>query len=206
MNLEEGLLMLNLTDDLKLGDGNHKIVYAHPTDKNLCVKILFKTPDTDFDREMKYRAALGNKVEKMTLLTKYFGSIDTNKGKGYLFERVIDFDGNNSKTLLEHIQNPISIEDLIDLLLNFKKVFINEKFVAAGMDPDNFLVQRISKTQRQIKIIDNIGTSAKFPILYYSDFLMAKRARKYWRRFVQEISIEHSNTITKDIAEILNER
>ncbi len=197
---------LILTDDLKLGDGNHKIVYAHPTDKNLCVKILFTTPDTDFDREMKYRAALGKKVEKMTLLTKYFGEVETNKGKGYLFERIIDFDGSNSKTLLEHIRNPKNIDDLIELLLNFKKVFINEKFVAAGMDPDNFLVQRISENERQIKIIDNIGTSAKFPILYYSDFLMAKRARKYWKRFVKEISIEYSNVITKDIAKILNER
>ena len=37
---------LNLTDDLFLGKGNHKIVYAHPTDKNICVKILFSIPDT----------------------------------------------------------------------------------------------------------------------------------------------------------------
>ena len=196
---------LILTDDLKLGDGNHKIVYAHPTDKNLCVKILFTEPDTDFDREMKYRRALGNKVEKMTLLTKYFGEVETNKGKGYLFERVIDFDGEVSKTVLDHIQKPKSIDDLIDLLLNFKKVFIAEKFVAAGMDPDNFMVQRISATERRIRIIDNIGTSAKFPILYYSDFLMAKRARKYWRRFVKEIQIEYSEVITKDIAKILLE-
>ena len=194
---------LILTEDLKLGDGNHKIVYAHPTDKNLCVKILFNTPDTDFDREMKYRNALGSKAEKMTLLTKYFGEVDTNKGTGYMFERIIDFDGKNSKTLLEHIQNPADINDLIKLLLEFKKVFINEKFVAAGMDPDNFMVQRISPTERQIKIIDNIGTSAKFPILYYSDFLMAKRARKYWKRFVKEIQIEYSEVITKEIAKTL---
>ena len=54
-----------------------------------------------------------------------------------------------------------------------------------------------------IKIIDNIGTSAKFPILYYSDFLMSKRAKKYWKRFVKEIQIEHSQVISKDIAKIL---
>ena len=195
--------LLTLTDELMLGKGNHKEVFAHPTDKKLCVKILYATPDTDFDREMKYRQALGAKAEKMTLLTKYFGEVETNRGKGYLFERVIDFDESDSKTLLEHIQNPKSIEDLTDLLLNFKKVFINEKFVAAGMDPDNFLVQRISPNERRVRIIDNIGTSAKIPILYYSDFLMAKRARKYWRRFIKEIQIEYSQVITKNIAEIL---
>ena len=196
---------LILTDDLKLGDGNHKIVYAHPTDEHLCIKILFNTPDTDFDREMKYRNALGSKVDRMTLMTKYFGEVETNKGTGYIFERIIDFDGSVSKTLLEYIQNPVDIDDLVKLLLEFKRDFIDEKFVAAGMDPDNFLVQRISPTERKVKIIDNIGTSAKFPVLYYSDFLMAKRARKYWKRFVKEISIEYSSVITKNIAKTLLE-
>ena len=196
---------LILTEDLKLGDGNHKIVYAHPNDKNLCVKILFTTPDTDFEKEMRYRQALGSRVDKMTLMTKYFGEVDTNKGKGYIFERVLDFDGSTCKTVLQHLQNPISSEDLIDLMLNFKKAYINEKFIAAGTDPDNYLVQRISPTERRVRIIDNIGTAARFPILYHSDFLMAKRARKYWKRFVKEIAIEYSNTITKEIANILLE-
>ena len=194
---------LILTDDLKLGDGNHKVVYAHPSDKTRCVKLLFTTPDADFDREMKYRRALGDKADKMTLLTKYFGEVETNKGIGYVFERVTDFDGRESRTLLEHIQNPTGTEDLIDLLLQFKRVFIDEKFIAAGMDPDNFLVQRISENERRIRIIDNIGTSAKFPILYYSDFLMEKRAWKYWRRFVKEIRLEHAEVITEAIASTL---
>ena len=195
--------ILTLTDELFLGKGNHKEVYMHPINKSICVKILYKTPDTDFDREMKYRHALGKRAEEMTLLTKYFGTAETNKGTGYLFENVLDFDGQRSKTLLEHLENPQSTEDLIKLLLDFKKVFIEEKFVAAGMDPDNFLVQRISTTERKIRIIDNIGTSATFPILYYSDFLMSKRAKKYWKRFVKEIQIDHSEVITRKIAEIL---
>ena len=202
MSTDEKLI---LTDDLKLGDGNHKVVYAHPSDRNLCVKLLFTTPDSDFDREMKYRRALGKRAESMTLLTKYYGEIETNLGVGYVFERVIDFDGNNSRTVLDHIQNPRDTNDLIDLLLQFKRAFIGERFVAAGMDPDNFMVRRISERERRIKIIDNIGTSAKFPILYYSDFLMEKRARKYWRRFVQEIRLEYSEVITEAIARKLLE-
>ena len=196
---------LILTDDLKLGEGNHKVVYAHPADKTLCVKLLLTTPDSDFDREMKYRRALGKKAESMTLLTKYYGEVETTLGVGYVFERVIDFDGRDSRTVLDHIQNPRDTDDLIDLLLQFKRAFIGERFVAAGMDPDNFMVQRISERERRIKIIDNIGTSAKFPILYYSEFLMEKRARKYWRRFVQEIRLEHSAVITDAIARTLLE-
>lgn len=190
---------LILTNDLFLSKGNHKEVYTHPDDKNLCIKILYVTHDSDFEREMKYRRALGSKADKMTLLTKYFGTVDTNMGTGYVFENVFDFDGSECKTVLDHIQNPVSVDDLTDLLVNFKQTFINEKFIAAGMDPKNFLVQRLSSNERRVRIIDNIGTSAKFPIVYYSSFLMVKRARKYWRRFVREIQMEFSNTINGDI-------
>ena len=196
---------LILTDDLFLGRGNHKEVFIHPNDKRRCVKLLYTIPDEDFDREMRYRRALGKRVDTMTLLTKYYGEVDTNRGRGFVFERVIDFDGAESKTVLDHLNNPKSIDDLLDILLNFKRQFINEKFAAAGMDPDNFLVQRTSPTERLVRIIDNVGTSARVPILYYSDFLMARRAKKYWRRFVREIQLEHGEIIIADIAKHLLE-
>lgn len=196
---------LILTDDLFLGRGNHKEVYIDPVDKNLCVKLLFVEPDEDFEREMRYRRALGKRVDSMTLLTKYYGAVDTNRGRGYVFERVLDFDGAESETLLNHIENPSSSDDLIDILLHFKAQFIGEKFIAAGMDPDNFMVQRISPTERLVRVIDNIGTSARLPILYYSDFLMERRAKKYWRRFVKEIRFDHGDVITGEIANLLLE-
>ena len=192
--------LLSLTDELILSKGKHKVVYLHPFNDKLCIKILNNISDTDFDREMKYRHALGSKADKMSLLTKYFGEIETNRGKGYIFERVFNFDGSDCKTIQDHLQNPESIDDLTELLLSFKKVFIDEKFVTAGMNPKNFLVQRLSPIKRQVRIIGKIGTAAKIPILYYSDFLMIKRARKYWRRFVKEISIEYSEIITRDVA------
>lgn len=194
---------LILTDDLFLGKGNHKEVYIHPADKNLCVKILYVEPDEDFEREMRYRRALGKRADSMTLLTKYFGEVDTNKGRGYIFENVIDFDGSQSRTLLDWLTAPDSIGSLVKGLLDFKRDFIGQKFAAAGMDPDNFLVQRTSPSARRIRIIDNIGTSARVPLLYYSDFLMARRAKKYWKRFVREIQLEHGNIITAAIAQLL---
>lgn len=194
---------LILTDDLFLGRGNHKEVYIDPADNNLCVKLLFTEPDEDFDREMRYRRALGDRINSMSLLTKYYGAVDTNRGRGYVFERVLDFDGAESKTLLSYLDNPNDCSDLLDILLGFKRQFLNEKFVAAGMDPDNFLVQRTSPSTRCIRIIDNIGTSAKFPLLYRFDFLMARRARKYWQRFVREIQYDHANIINTAIAALL---
>lgn len=184
--------MINLTDDLYLGAGMHKTVYAHPTDKNMCIKILHTTPDEDWEREFRYRKALGKRADSMTLLTKYFGEVETSRGKGYLFERVLDYDGKESKTMLklfeETIHDKENLPSLEQLLLDFKRVYFKEKISLAGIDPDNYLVQKISPTENHVRIIDNVGTSALIPLAYYFDFIAEKRAKKYWQIFVRDLS------------------
>ena len=194
--------MIILTDDLFLGDGNHKIVYAHPTDKNLCIKLLRTPDDTDFAKEMRYRKALGDRADKMTLITKYFGEIETSKGKGYLFERVLDFDGKISQTMLnvfdDTVSNPKILPETQNLLLDFKKTYFDERFLLAGVDADNYLVQRTSKTTRRVRIIDNIGIATFIPLPYYSDYFAMKRAKKYWRRFVEQLRLDYKNIFSEE--------
>lgn len=194
--------MIELTDDLFLGDGNHKIVYAHPTDKALCVKILRTPDDPDFAKEMRYRKALGTRADSMTLLTKYFGETDTSKGKGYLFERVLDFDGKISQTMLNVFDDTIANRKLLpateELLLDFKRVYFGEKFLLAGVDPDNYLVQRTSPTERRVRIIDNIGCSARIPLPYYFDYFAQKRLKKYWRRFIDLLRSDYKNLFSEE--------
>ena len=179
---------ITLTDDLFLGKGNHKIVYAHPTDKNLCVKLLRTPDDPDLKKEMRYRKALGDRADSMTLLTKYFGEVETSRGTGYLFERVIDYDGKSSPTMLSVLDETLVHRELLPatekLLLDFKRVYFEEKFLLAGVDPDNYLVQKISSTERRVRIIDNIGIATFIPLPYYFDYFAVKRAKKYWRLFV----------------------
>ena len=194
--------MINLTDDLFLGDGNHKTVYAHPTDKNLCVKILHTPDDPDFAKESRYRKALGSRADKMTLLTKYFGEVETSKGKGYLFERVLDYDGKISQTMLNVLDDTIADKKLLPatekLLLDFKRVYFDEKFLLAGVDPDNYLVQRISPTERRVRIIDNIGIATFIHLPYYIDYFAVKRAKKYWRRFVDLMRSDYGKIFSEE--------
>ena len=194
--------MINLTDDLFLGDGNHKIVYAHPTDKALCVKLLRTPDDPDFAKEMRYRKALGNRADSMTLLTKYFGEVETSKGKGYLFERVLDFDGKISQTMLNVLDDTVADKKLVPatekLLFDFKKTYFDEKFLLAGVDPDNYLVQRISPTERRVRIIDNIGIATFIPLPYYIDYFAVKRAKKYWRRFVDLMRSDYGKIFSEE--------
>lgn len=201
--------MINLTDDLYLGTGMHKTVYVHPTDKNLCIKILHTTPDPDLDREFRYRKALGKHADSKTLLTKYFGEVETAQGKGYVFERVIDYDGKPSKTMLnlfeEAIHDKTFLPELEKILLDFKCVYFAEKILLAGIDADNYLVQKVSPTETRVRIIDNIGTSAFIPLAYYFDSFAGKRAKKYWKMFVKELSNRYKILFTEEFLRKLAE-
>ncbi len=198
-----------LTDDLFLGDGNHKIVYAHPTDKNLCVKLLRTPDDPDFAKEMRYRKALGKRADSMTLLTKYFGEAETNKGTGYIFERVLDFDGKSSPTMLNVLADTVVYRDTVPdtekLLLDFKKKYFDERFLLAGVDPDNYLVQKISPTERRVRVIDNIGIATFVPLPYYFDYFALKRGKKYWRRFVELIRTDYGKIFSQEFLNKLAE-
>lgn len=200
---------LVLTDDLFLGDGNHKIVYAHPTDKNLCVKLLRTPDDPDFAKEMRYRKALGKRADSMTLLTKFFGAVDTSKGTGYLFERVLDFDGKTSQTMLNVFDDTVADRKLLpateQLLTDFKRTYFDEKFLLAGVDADNYLVQRTSPTTRRVRIIDNIGIASFVPLPYYFNYFAEKRCKKYWARFIEQLRIDYGGLFTEDFLRRLAE-
>ena len=198
-----------LTDDLYLGVGNHKTVYAHPTDKALCVKILHTPDDPDFKKESRYRKALGSRADSMTLLTKFFGTAETSKGTGYLFERVLDYDGKTCQTMLNVLDDTRADKKLLPatekLLLDFKRTYFDEKFLLAGVDPDNYLVQRTSPTERRVRIIDNIGIATFIPLPYYFDCFALKRAKKYWQRFVDLMRSDYGDLFTEEFLRRLEE-
>ena len=181
---------VKLTEDLYIGEGNHKVVYIDPRSRERCIKILRHAPDPDMERELSYRRALGGKADSMSLLVRYYGTVKTSLGEGHVFERVLDFDGTPSKTMLavldEIAAQPERLGEAERMLLQFKRDYFSQEFLPAGMDPDNFHVQRTSPTETRVRIIDNIGCSAALPLAYYIGYFRRQRVRKYWKRFVHE--------------------
>ena len=91
------------------------------------------------------------------------------------------------------------------LLLDFKKTYFDEKFLLAGVDPDNYLVQRISPTQRRVRIIDNIGIATFVPLAYWFDTFAVKRAKKYWQRFVDLMRTDYAKIFSPEFLSKLAE-
>ena len=168
-----------------MGAGGHQAAYIHPDDPSKCVKIAFDPEDGDVKKELRYRRMCADKLSRSKLVTKYYGTVETNKGAGLVFERVTDFDGASSLDLKDYL-SAVSTAEEIDqsraLLMDFRRDFLSEGIAIVDTDITNFMVQRLSPTESQMRIVDNIGTPVLIPLVYWSEMIARRKARRVWNR------------------------
>lgn len=183
--------VLKLTADLLLGKGGHQAAYIHPADPSKCVKIAFDPNDGDVKKELRYRRICADKLSRSKLVTKFYGKVDTDKGVGLVFERVTDFDGSRSLDLKDYLSAATTIEAIARsqaLLLEFRRDFLTEGIAIVDTDITNFMVQRLSPTESQMRIVDNIGTPVLIPLVYYSELIARRKARRVWNKLAEWLS------------------
>ena len=190
--------ILVLRDDLLLGKGGHQAAYIHPDDPSKCVKIAFDPDDGDVKKELRYRRICADKLLRSKLVTKYYGKVETDKGVGLVFERVIDFDGSSSLDLKDYL-SAVSTAEEIDrsraLLMDFRRDFLSEGIAIVDTDITNFMVQRLSPTETQMRIVDNIGTPVLIPLVYWSEMIARRKARRVWNRLVDWLKENYPSVV-----------
>ena len=191
--------ILTINEELFIGSGGHQATYIHPIDAKKCIKIPHSKDDGDVRKEMRYRKSCAEKLEKSVLVTKFFGTIDTNLGLGYVFERVIDFDGKTSRDMKKFLPN--SPPELVkNVLMTFKADFLRENIAIVDTDIENFMVQEISPKNYRVRIVDNIGTPVLIPLVYWFEFAAAWKAKRYWNRIIAWLQENYPEKITSELA------
>lgn len=198
-----------LKENLFIGQGHHKKAYVHPKDSSKCIKVVFVEPDVDVTRELSYRHTRDRRHLTSSILTHYYGTVNTNQGIGYVHEIVQNFDGTRSQTLSEYIEEWSHKQNvthtLIDELIEFRNQWIQEEVLITTDDPVNFLVQRIDENHNTIRIIDNIGTHEHIPISCYVSYFAHKKIKRYWKRMVLAWHSTYPSIFTDvAVAELLN--
>lgn len=183
--------VIELTEDMFIGKGTQKAVYAYPGDASKCIKVKIIAKNADMLKELAYRKVLQRTGKHKKMLPEYYGCVKTNLGDGYVFELVRDFDGQRSREIEEYLKEPELAEkllhtDVLSILQEFKKEFLQEMIVTSNIEPYNMLVQRLSEETYKICVVDNVGTPCKIPLAYWFDYFAKKRAERYWKKFVQE--------------------
>ena len=199
--------ILKIDKKLFIGEGGHQATYIHPLDPRKCIKIPHTPDDGDVRKEMRYRKSCAKKLEKSRLVTEFFGTVETDLGLGYVFERVLDYDGKTSKDLKDFLPKTKpdlkTLQRIWTVLLNFKSDFLRENIAIVDTDITNFMVQEPAPESYRMRIVDNIGTPVLIPLVYWFEFAAAWKAKRYWNRIVAWLAENYSEVIPPEFAEQL---
>ncbi|SDP05039.1 YrbL family protein [Selenomonas ruminantium] len=192
--------MLMISDALYLGRGLHKVAYIHPENENLVIKIPFDPKDAELRQELSYRKSRKFRNLDSQLLTKFYGPVETDKGQGYVFERIRNADGTACETLGDYLDAQEAAgwpdkEEVCALLQGFMKQVMDERILTNDTCLINFLLQRNEAGEIRIRIIDNVGSPVKIPLVYYWDHMTVGHIRRYLKRLQRDLQEKYGRDL-----------
>lgn len=181
--------MILLNNDL-IGIGSERSCYIHPHDNTKVIKVFHnkKNKNDQNKLEYKYYQYLGKKNISYKHITRCFGWIDTNMGRGLIFERVVNYDDTAPKQLTHYIKNKIfSNEREMELLLELKKYLLSNNILFMDVATLNILCKKIDKDKYRLIIIDGLGGKRDdFKFYLYTKIALYSRYKivKQWKRLM----------------------
>ncbi|BDH44915.1 hypothetical protein TUM12370_09590 [Salmonella enterica subsp. enterica serovar Choleraesuis] len=193
---------ITLTPELLIARGGHRSCYQHPENDSLCIKIHHQTTASglvETERELRYYHFIKNKHIDNPAVAQYYGTVTTNLGLGFVYERITSSDNNESKTLATYLHEWSQIQQSIDWLdkawLRFKKEAQQGWLITRKLHPYNLVVREDETHQKQIVVVDNLGSSAFFPVVYFSHRVANAELEKRFSEFSELIEREYHYTL-----------
>lgn len=181
---------IHLTENLLLGRGAHRECYQHPTNMNLCVKVVYNLSnggEKELRRELSYYNKLNSKIKDWSSITRYYGKVKTNIGTGYLYDQVRNKDGSPSITLRDYLNNNPVSEQLKKSLVDLKEYIGKNRLSTMTIKQQNILCQIGDGNTIKLVIVDNLGESTLIPLSKVSKTIFNLRLNKKWRNFIATI-------------------
>ncbi|NRA19202.1 MAG: hypothetical protein HRU05_01835 [Oceanospirillaceae bacterium] len=156
--VEAGILFLD--DKLLLAEGGQRLCYLHPTDSTKIIKILPQRVASDNQNELEsvYLGYLLKKGVSFKHLTQCFGYVDTNLGRGLVFERALNSDGTPSMSLKYMMEEKLlSLERQQKLVLELVSYLRENQIIFADMASSNIFCRRDKAGDYSLLIVDGLG-------------------------------------------------
>ncbi len=195
-----------LDDNLFLGEGTSRKCYMHPSDKSLCIKIPTQKGVRSAKREVNYLKRLHRRGVSLQMISDYKGEINTNLGRGYLFELIRDSDAQISKSLEYYlsINDEVIKAQIVKNIEDLREYLLKEYILFSDLDVDNILVKREKNGTLKFVIIDGVGDNNQIPFLEFLKPLGLKRSARKWDGFKANI-IQESPDLSEHIKDFNDE-
>ena len=187
--------MIYLDEKKLIGKGSERSCYYHPNNENYCIKVIHTMSKRSIirsDREINYIRKYKSKKTPFKEIPDYYGSVHTNIGKGYIFERVKDWNGENSIKLSEYIKEDGDSENIRLMILDMYNSFIKHRALVSDLHSGNIVVNlKNPKACPKLILIDGIGNSDFIKISDYSYYLLKKKLIRKFSRMMHNLKISN---------------
>ncbi|SFV67397.1 hypothetical protein MNB_SM-5-646 [hydrothermal vent metagenome] len=178
-----------LKDAKLLGSGNERFCYLHPEDFNRVIKVPHnKREKSRHQNELEYRYMRYLQEHNIDIshLTACYGWVETDMGRGLLFQRVRDKDGDDSITFNEALKSGIlSVEEAKKLLQELRLYLEKNSILFIDVGLDNILCQKQEDGSYKLVIIDGVGArrlGVKFWFYLHCKLYTNYKVKRQWKK------------------------
>ena len=181
---------LELKEENLIAKGGERDCYAHPKDNTKVVKTLHTQGIHNNQNELEYMymSYLKRKSINLSHVTDCYGYIDTNFGKGLIFDRVLDYDNKPTKSFRFMVANKIILMDIQKELIEELKNYLETNLVLfVDTSLTNIFCQEIDENRYKLIIVDGLGSKRlglKFWLYRNSKVYTKYKIRRQWEKFM----------------------
>jgi len=180
---------LVLNEKYFLAKGGERNCYIHPNDASKVIKIVHRNEKHNEQNklEYKYYNFLQKRNKPLNHLTKCYGFIDTNLGRGLIYERLKDYDNKPSQSFKMYLEeNIFTKEEEYKLVRELKDYLFKNDILFIDVDLSNVFCQEFIKDKYKLVIIDGLGARRlnwRFYSYLYSKTFTRYKIKKQWKKF-----------------------
>lgn len=181
-----------LDDKHLLAKGGERACYINPNNSQQIIKVIYttsKTHNNQNELENTYMTYLMKKNVDMSHIAKCYGYINTNLGKGLVYERIMDFDGTATNSFRFYIANKLLSKQIQEQLIQELKTYLETNLILfVDTSLTNIFCQQYEKDKFKLIIIDGLGakrTGFKFWLYRNSKFYTKYKIKRQWDKFMK---------------------
>lgn len=179
--------MVYLSDDSKLGRGTTRTCYQHPENENLCIKVMHSHSKLKINfLEFKFYQKLAKKKVPLEHLPQCYGFVETNLGKGLVYERIKSDYADNLEQIVKRRLLPK--KKIISMLKDLENYCLDNIISMCDRGLRNIILSK-----NKLYYIDGIITNKKRKSFLYTglSFLSRRKTRKTIRTMINTLEQEY---------------
>ena len=186
---------LILTKDLIVAKGSGRVCYNHPKDFSKIIKIAY--PQVFYKNQNQIENIYYNYLKKHNISTthivKCYGYINTNLGKGLIFDKVCDYTGDISLYFTQYLDkvkngSRVSLKNEESLVKELEKYILENNILFVDISLKNVLLCEYEQGKYKLIIIDGLGGTVlpRFIIQLFIKPYQRYKIKKMCKMFVNK--------------------